>query len=589
MTPMAVERTARDYDHHRGSDPLLRPTSRIRAGVFLAVNLIGYAAVNAFWQYLTTGRWVNLSVAAYRRDLITPLGELFVRPLNVLQNPWMILVTGLLLGVVVFVPVVVSVLYRLRYAGAFVALVAVVGHAPVLAVALGGGCVLSARTRLRSDMPFLAAMLGLVPIGLYLYFFGFAGMDAAAVLPLQRWVLYGPVALAIVAAVVASALVLVLAGWTGFRPGVVWPVLVLLLAGPLVVFYTRVGPVRLDYAVLVIDLAPGEAILDDVALSRWTREHGAEGLNRQTQLIRVREDLQARRRDLVARCDAFGQRYPADSRAPAVLWIRAQCESLQLDERAFERDLVRYSSSHPLAGSEATWRRLVEQHPASPQAALGKWRLAQFALRVCDPARADELLEEAAEKLAEIVRGFNEAAVAAASETIFRPDPAVPGVGHYREALAAAEKLIWLIRENDAVNNAGSAEALSAFAKVNPRSQDYSQRLGALAGAYEKTPMGDNLKLAVAQATGDLYTRAEMLILLAELTPPTDAAIEANYELGRVALRTSEAPAIGLLEKLRKPESYFKVVVAARPNPWQELARRQLKWLRPTTRPGPAP
>jgi len=572
------------YDHHRGALPLLRPAGFLRTWTFLLMSLAAFTGANAFWQYLTTGRWVNLSAEAYRHDLVTPLGELFVQPLNILHHPWMILVTGLLLAAVVFVPVVVAVLYRLGYAAVFVAVVAAVGHAPVLALALAIGCVLAGRTRLRSDMPFLAALLGLLPAGLYFYFFGLAGADTAAMLPLQRWVLYGPMLVAMVAAVLAAAMVLALAGWTGYRPGVVWPVLVILLVAPVAIFLRKVGQDELQYALLVGRLAPGEAIFEEKPLRAWTRGASAEGLNRQTQWIRLREDLQGLRRDLAGRCEDFLARHPASGRAPSVLWVRAQCESLQPDERAFEGDLIRFSASYPLPASQAFWSRLLKDYPASPQAALAAWRMGELAIRRREIAEGDRLLGEAVERLRAILQTFQEAEGESPEKT-FRPDPPVPSEGHYEEALSAAERLIWLIQQNDAVNDAGSAEALAAYVNVNPRGQDCYQALSVLAGAYEQTALGDNLKLAVAQATPDPYVRASMLIPLAERRPPTDAAIEANYELGRLALRTAEAPALALLENLRTPEAYFKVIVAAPPNPWQRLARRQLEWLKPTTKP----
>jgi len=572
------------YGRRRGSKPLLRPTSRLRAGLFLLVNLLGYAAVNAFWQYLATARWLDLRAEAYWPDRISPLGRMFVEPLSVLQYPWMILVTGLLLGVIVFVPIVVAVLYRLMYAAVFVALVAVVGHAPLLAAALALGALLAARTPLRSEMPFLAAVLGLVPVGLYLYFLGFAGVADTA-LPLQRWVLYGPVFVAVVSAVLAAALVVALAGWTGFRPGVVWPVLAALLAVPIVIFYTKVGPVELHYAVLVKRLGPGEVIFADVALREWVRARAAEGLNRQTQEIRVREDLDGRKRDLIAACDAFlARRFPRERAAP-VLWLRARCLSLQLDEQAFDGDLIRSAASHPLPASRAAWQRVIREAPAAPHAALARWRLGELALRRAQAAEADELLHDAAEALREHVASLDARRDAGETDRIFLPPAAMPGAGHYRKALADVERLLWIVKENDVLADAGSAEALAAWLNVYRRGRNCARRLGELAGRYEQTRMGDNLKLAAAMTNPDLYERAETLIVLAESKPPTDASIEANYELARLTMGTSEAPALGLIEGLRTPEAYFKAVLAARPNPWQPMAGRLLESLRPTTRP----
>jgi len=246
------------YDHHKGSAPLLRPTNRWRMGVFLLINLLGFVLVNAFWLYLSTGKWVDFSPAGYHRGLAIPIGEMLIHPLNVFTHPWMILVLGLLLAVVVFVPIIVAVLYRLLVAAAFVGIIAVFGHAPVLAAAVGIGCLLAARTSLRSDMPFLATLLGLLPVAVYLYLFAFLGTDAA-VLASQRLVLSLPFLVGGVAAILSAAVVLALARVTGFRPGVVWPVLAVLLAAPAAMFYTRIGVDELQYIQRVLSPAPTAA------------------------------------------------------------------------------------------------------------------------------------------------------------------------------------------------------------------------------------------------------------------------------------------------------------------------------------------
>ncbi|HOF19533.1 MAG TPA: hypothetical protein PK082_11535, partial [Phycisphaerae bacterium] len=96
-----AETSTRDYDHHRGSAPLLRPTSWWRLGGFMLLNVVGFLAVNAFWQYLFRGEWLDFSAQAYRHDLVTPLGAVLVSPLSIFTHPWMILVTGLLLATVI--------------------------------------------------------------------------------------------------------------------------------------------------------------------------------------------------------------------------------------------------------------------------------------------------------------------------------------------------------------------------------------------------------------------------------------------------------------------------------------------------------
>ena len=58
------------------------------------------------------------------------------------------------------------------------------------------------------------------------------------------------------------------------------------------------------------------------------------------------------------------------------------------------------------------------------------------------------------------------------------------------------------------------------------------------------------------------------------------AAIEANYELGRLVMNNADAPALTLIEGLKSPRAYFELVVAAPPNPWQNTAGRYLSLIR---------
>jgi len=141
--------------------------------------------------------------------------------------------------------------------------------------------------------------------------------------------------------------------------------------------------------------------------------------------------------------------------------------------------------------------------------------------------------------------------------------------------------------------------ALSGFLKIDANGLapgKHRESLAKLIGPFEGTNLGDNLTLAWASAPPDPndpnlapydparvpYDRAIALIPLAEVRPPTDAAIQASFELGILASGTASAAALGLVEKLRKPEEYFKLVIAAPDNPWKPLARERLTWLKPT-------
>jgi len=591
-------------DHANGQTErppcLLWSSRRWRMGFYAIVQLAAFAGLCAFWRYLATGWWLDFRPVAYYGDLTTPLGEIFRHPLDVLSHPWMILVTGLMLGLLALVPVLAAVLYRPLLSTVLVLLVALVGHSPVLALAVGIGCVLAGRSRLRNDMPFLASVLGLLPTAAYFTLSALAGVDAAAVLPMQRWALYAPFLIAFVSAVLAGAIVLGAARLGGFRAGPVWPLVVALLAAPAAVFYCRVGADELAYALIVSRLQVGGSIFEDEALGPWIRRNHGEGLNPQTAGLRVQEDLRTRRDALIGRCRKFLEAFPDSRRRPAALWVMAQARSLQLDEVAFAGGLIKYATSFPLAESAEAWEGLLVGHPASPQAALADWRLGELSLRAiaqpncADPNRlvrkADEHLHRAREALGRIVAAAAERIEMPEAASLFSPQADVPGLDAYRGATEAVERLIWMIEGNKVLNDPGSAEALGAYLDVNPKRPDYYGRLAALLSdetrKRESTPMGDNLKLAVALHTPDLYERADQLIQLAK-EERTDAAIVANFELGKFALRTAEDPARVLIKDLKTPEEYFRLVIGAPPNPYEQKAAELLASLaaRPKAKP----
>ncbi|MFA6134254.1 MAG: hypothetical protein WC869_09605 [Phycisphaerae bacterium] len=573
-----------NFDHHRGAEPLLREAPLWRRLLFLGLAFALFILANMFWQYLSSGSWRHFSPQAYRHDLATPLADTLLHPLSIFSHPWMLLVDSLLLGVIIFVPIIMAILYQLPLAAALVAVVVVFSHAPVLGLTMALACLLAGKTSLRSDMPFLAALLALLPVGLYLYFFTFVGSDAAAVPALQRLVLGGVLLAAVVTAILAFTAVLALAPLMRFRPGVVAPALAVLIAVSLGVFYNRVGSDELEYSIIAEGLTAEETIFEPVAMDTWSRMNHAEGLNGQTLSLKVRDDLLDRRRELISRCESFLARYPNSGRAPGILWAAAQAQSLQLDATALEMGLVKYSVSHVLAGSEATWQRLLETYPSSPQAALAQWRLGTLALRERKVEPALQLLLSAQASLKAMVTPDAGSQEAGKIAEIFAPATTIPANRYYSEAAFEVNKLLWLAQSCDALHDPAAAEALAAYLEASPYELGYFDCLGKLAGAYEQTKMGDHLKLAVALASPNLYERAEMLILLAQRD--SDAAVQANYELGRLAMRTSEAPALPLVPNLKKAQAYFEIVASAKPNPWQAIVREHLAILSAAQPPG---
>jgi len=576
----------------------------------VAATLTAYASVNAFWQFLSTGKWINYRPEAFRRDLAVPLGQMLLAPLSIFNYPWMTLVTGFILAVVIFAPILVAVLYRLRLAVVFVVIVAALGHAPVLAGALFIGCVLASMTPVRSDTPFLAVLLGLIPVAVYLYLFGLSVVSEAAVLPLQRGVAGAPFLIAILSASLVSGLALFVARMAGYRQWVVWPMIVILMSGPMTVFYIAVGTDELEYSLITGRLAPGDSIYKSQSLEKLRKQGDSQGLSGQALFNAASGSLKARRTELISDCREFVARYPDSKRAPAVLWVAAQCHSLRVSRPGLRDGRVMYYASHLSKASRKTWRKLVEEYRKSPQAALAHWRLGQLALREAGDAglsyelisqrldQADKHLAAAQERLAAIVAEVDEDDDPSV-DRVFLPVPPLPTRGCYRQGLVEVQRLRWLIDANRVVETWEKAldggkidarmeakkllSALSSYLQIDANGSDaadYRKSLAELIGKFKDTNLGDNLTLAWSSASADPYDRARALIPLAEVRPPTDAAIQASFELGILASGTAGASVLGLVENLRKPQEYFKLVIAAPDNPWKPLARERLAWLK---------
>lgn len=599
------------FDHHRGQLPLLQPTSLRRMLILLGVNWLGFGLVNAFWLYLSSGHWLDLRPSAYAADFVSPvpLAEMFEHPLNVLSHPWMIVVGGLLLGIIIFVPIIVAVLYRLPFAGAFVLLVWALGHAPVLAMALAAACVLAGRTKLRSDVPFLGALLGMVPVVLYLYFFANAGTASMAVQPIQRWALKAPLVLAAVSAVAAFIAVLALARLTHYRPGVIWPVMALLLAGPVTTFYVKIGSGELNYQLIANRLAAGDAVFEPVALKHWVAAAGAKGLSQQALLTRAIDDLGERKRLLQDRCRHFLHRYPASPRAAAVMWIDAQCQCLQLDRPAFEQGWIKSTAAYSaplnetetlapprraeltqeaIGAAQAAWTPLVAQFADSQQAALAQWRLGELqlmkvALPQGGPDDARALVDDAYKRLTAaglkmqaVLAELDERGKTLKTPKVFSDPPSVPPHEYYEQSLFKVRRLLWLMDQDSLLTDANAARALSAYLQVNRFAQEpnaHRDQLAALAGQYKDTRFGTQLAVACALALGDPNRRADELVILAMQKQDSQAAIEASFELGQLVL---QQPSLGQRPDIKTPQAYFQAVTSG---PWKDLALERLRVL----------
>ncbi|MHC4984686.1 MAG: sulfite exporter TauE/SafE family protein [Planctomycetota bacterium] len=591
---MAMSAPPTPLDPHRGRFPLLHAARRTRRVVAVAGALVVFAAAAALWHYLGTGRWWSTDWPVMVRRALAPF-DVFIFPLSVTRYRWMILVDGLVLGVLVAGPLMAAACHRLRVALLFVLVLAGVAQNPVLAFALGLGCLLVARTRLRSNAPMLACLLGLIPVIVCIAILDMLGTlfpAIATVPPLRRWLGYMPFAVAIASTVVALSAALGLARLLHYRAGVMAPVLVLLVAAPATIFYDRIGSAELDYALTIPSrdgrMVPvGDTVFEPMSLDTFRRVHDAHGLSDALLHRRVVDDFDRRRHSLIANCRQFLQRHRLCRRAPAIAWLTAQCESLHLDDDALADGWIRSSAQPVRPVSQEAWEHVVTRYGQSPYADLARLRLAELALRaqiaeighaatVDHPAafrRAYDLLTEAEAGLARLLNGQTKRPPARAA--VFSRPVSWPSTGYYLAAHRRARLLMWLMDRNKVLQDADAAEALAVYLTHGPQGDASAPEDPFRLGEYGQTNFGANLRLAAALAESDADQRASLLQALADQTDDEDAAIQANYELARLMLEMAPAARLGG----HGPAYYFRRVAEAGPSPWQRSARENLDWL----------
>ncbi|MFW6146599.1 MAG: tetratricopeptide repeat protein [Planctomycetota bacterium] len=569
--------------------PLLRPAGIAHIAVAIGVNLLLYAAVNVMLHLLASGRPVSTSAEQFRFWAGRPLAQMLTEPLSIFTHPWMILVVGGLLAAIVSVPLLVACLYRAWLCVPFLFYVAALAHAPVLAFVLAVGCVLVAATDLRRRNASLALLLGLAPVCIYFYLA--ARPTTIAMPPTQRLALSVPFVVAAVVAVIAMGLVLLIAHWVRYRPGVICPVLVVLTAAPAWLFLDHVGGDELAFALLTSDMTPTEVIFPGGPFRRdpsLTDEPPTEA-----EIRRAEARLAQRRKARLDLCDAFLKRYPDSDRAATVLWIKGVTLDLRVNHPALRRGTLQFYDSHPRNASAPTWRRLVRAFPEDPRAAVARLRLALLA---CRKGRVKEAYEKHLTTAADLLKTVHAAPVAerrgATWAQLFGGSPQWPGREHLQQTAFEIHYLCWLIEDNGVLDDPAARQAFAAFMALDRRGESreaFRARLDYLAERFHDTSFAENLYLLRARVAFDQATAkgplswsavepwARSLLEMAGETDQ-DVSIEATFELGLLALHPTRVE--GLSRLLRRPEVYFKRVSKARPNPWQRRADEHLSMLR---------
>lgn len=565
-----------------GSEPWMDVWSRsgskyrLRAVLLLAVNVLLFAGAGTFAYWLRNGEFFAPGREGYAQSVWqtirgvgqaeVSLGSLLIGPISVQHVPMLIPILGLLMAALVSIPILVSILYRFWSSVPFIAVVGFLAVMPWLAITLLGSCVLASVRPFRTRFRFMSALLGLVPVIVYLALAwnGTREVMVGRIDPVDAFKFVAPWVLAIVASAAVFAVVLALARLVNYRPGAVTPLLAVMFALPVVMFENYVGRDELYYRLLEqLDAAyftdvpattdwltaarrewerhppprPPFEVIRAKAEQRWMFQLNDPSLPFQTELTQHQSEI-------IERCHDFHRNYPDSRYTPNALFIMARAQDRRVDIEEFRSTKwIRFYDDFPSQASAEAWNMVWENRPRSPMAAVAGLRLAQL-----DARRGDVL--RAIRRLSELLDRFPFPAVSGPEYGDAGSQTAQPGSALAAEAslripldriLFEAHRLYGLLVQNNdplygyepisGPKRGKAGEPWFGMLDIDPRGGHYVEQLRRLVQAYPRCQIEDNVELEAAKSAAAREDRIARLEALLKRFGSRDATAEAMLHL----------------------------------------------------------
>ena len=399
------------------------PKYRRRAVVMLTLLGTLFAGLCCFTFWLRTGSYAPWAYPDYAdlmarsfspmgQDQIT-LSQFLLYPINVDAVPIHSVIVGLLFASICSIPILVSILYRLPSSFVFGAMVIFFAAMPWLGLTVMAGCTLASLPRFRFSFRFASALLGLIPIGIYLISASWEPAGSTGVPVQNKALMYAPWVLAILSSCVICAVALAFARLINYRPGGVAPVLALVFAIPVTLFFTQVGRDELAYRILEHEVGQRSARMFapmDVAAEAHRRATNAwsndsnesyESLYRRylkRTSDRVLDKVDDDRAWAIVRCDEFLEQFPWSRYAAAVNFLKAQAQDARINRFRFLWDhQLEFRTDLPSPASRHTWQAIVEGYSDTSLVAVAYYKLS---LLEAQSGRMNEALEFLSSSLA---------------------------------------------------------------------------------------------------------------------------------------------------------------------------------------------
>ncbi len=523
------------------------PKYRARAVILLVLNMLLFGAMCCFMFWLRTGWYFSPAHPNYTRLFVTAAKfsgagqvtayNLVTEPISLEMVPMHAVVIGLLIASLASIPILVAILYRFAAALPFCAMVGVLAVMPWLSANLVLACLIAHVARKRVRFRFAAALLALIPIGIYLLVSSqtYSAPQDLLTSPFDRGLVVVPLLLSVVASCVLMAGCLSIARIVDYRPGAITPLLALMLLAPWALFMDQVGPHELHYRILEMNYGPesddffapanAESHIELVAkrlhrdhpeprpalsdlkaevLAHWEREF--EPLDDDKMDILIRDEMLdqvevfAEQQYIVRQaCDQFLEAYEDSRYVPSVLYIKGRALDMRVDRSEFRNNgNLRYYHDCPGESSRSTWTKLVTEHPQSPLADVARMQLARLDARRGDVQRAIDWLSNMSTTVR--VEGDSAGGGGLSLEQLLQKRPPEASLeSEYVDMPRLAHELRALL-ENNRDPLTGDAP-LVAYLNCDSRHPEYLNNLRLLLKRFEARPdmrIRDNIELELA-------------------------------------------------------------------------------------------
>ncbi len=529
-----------------------------------------YLCVCLFWSKMLTGNLNSLELQHVQNPDIWSLGYYVTGPVNIFEYPWQILVLGLLMAILSFVPILMSQLLSSRYCVLLILMAAFIAKLPGLALFLTVSCVAVACRPLRFRSRFISIVLCSSPLMIYWGIFG----GTANIDPVKWGLSYTPWLAAWICGLAMSGLVLAIGHYTRYKPGATSLVMgiALIIAG--YTFYDKISFAESDYQIYVVRNAPEEstefhsrsisAIIDraaanpllgkDIFLTFSTAKNSDP---EHIEIVRARllDELEAmanivwplwfveqadsdvynfesRRNARIEELDYFISNHRGSKRMPIALYYKAMLREYLPNVKSLrQKEVLEFYNDYPRLEVFPDWVLLYRDYPDSPESLEARLRIAINLCRKGDFETAMSLCREAITKAGELKNTLPDETDTDAAA--FNP-PGWTAITERKldDVSFNLRNLVEFLENNDVQNDEGFRTRLAVFIGLNPYDPEYNRHLEILlANSPEKDPLRANIRLASILTISDPKEKAKSLTALIAENQDNDSVILATYEL----------------------------------------------------------